>query len=284
MSFVRYYSVARTPVKLAYDYIVGNKANASTRSPIVILHGLFGNKLNNRTVGRGLNQNLGRDVYLVDLRNHGDSPRATPHDYEAMRLDIEGFLDEHRIANPIILGHSMGAKVAMRCCLYNPTRYSMLVSMENAPVSVLPNGKFVEYIDTLQRQVGRKITLREAEQELAVHEKNQLILKFLMTILRRSRGTGEIESKLPLDTLRDAIVKGKIAEWDVPGEKQYTHPSLFLRGTESPYIADEYIVPISTQFPNFELRDIKGGHYINVENSKACIDLISEFIDRKEDL
>lgn len=270
----------RAAVQLAYDHI---PSKASDKTPIVILHGLFGSKLNNRTIGRGLNKNLDRDVFLVDLRNHGDSPRDPVHDYESMRLDIERFLDDRAIDRAIVMGHSMGAKVAMRCCLYNPARYPMLVSMENAPVSVLPNSKFVEYIDALQALVGKHITLKQAESELAKHEKNVLVLKFLMTILRRTRGGDTIESKLPLDILRDAIIRGKIAEWDAPQSMRYTRPSLFVRGTESPYIADEYIVPIGTQFPNFELRDVKGGHYINVENSSTCIDLITEFIDRKED-
>lgn len=276
---LRKYSSQASALQLAYDHLPGKN---SQLSPVVILHGLFGSKLNNRTIGRGINSNLGRDVYLVDLRNHGSSPQSPRHDYQSMRLDLEKFVDDHKLENPIVMGHSMGAKVAMQACLYNPKRYKMLISIENAPVNVMPNGKFVQYIDLLERQVGHQVTLKTVEERLSKLEKNELVLKFLMTMLRRDR-EGAIESKLPLGILREAIVKGKISEWDVK-DRRYNGPSLFIRGTESAYIADEYIVPISTYFPNFELRDVKGGHWINVENSSACIEYISEFIGRKEDI
>lgn len=47
------------------------------------------------------------DAVAKDLRNHGDSPHAQRHDYTAMAEDVGAFIEEHKIIEPTIIGHSM---------------------------------------------------------------------------------------------------------------------------------------------------------------------------------
>jgi hypothetical protein len=72
---------------------------------------------------RALARDLGRPIYAVvsdfldvkiilftskqDLRNHGDSPRNPRHDYIAMANDVEGFIEEHKLKDTTLIGHSM---------------------------------------------------------------------------------------------------------------------------------------------------------------------------------
>lgn len=58
-------------------------------------------------LNRALARDLGRPVYAVDLRNHGDSPHHPTHNYMSMADDIEGFIGEHKIHKPTLIGHSM---------------------------------------------------------------------------------------------------------------------------------------------------------------------------------
>jgi pimeloyl-ACP methyl ester carboxylesterase len=44
---------------------------------------------------------------VQDLRNHGESPHDSRHDYTALAEDVEGFLQEHKIERPALIGHSM---------------------------------------------------------------------------------------------------------------------------------------------------------------------------------
>jgi pimeloyl-ACP methyl ester carboxylesterase len=44
---------------------------------------------------------------LQDLRNHGDSLHNPQHDYAAMSVDVENFIDEHGLKRPVLMGHSM---------------------------------------------------------------------------------------------------------------------------------------------------------------------------------
>jgi len=56
---------------------------------------------------RALARDLGRPVYAVDLRNHGDSPHHPNHDYVSMADDVAGFIGEHKLRNTTLIGHSM---------------------------------------------------------------------------------------------------------------------------------------------------------------------------------
>src|SRR6478736_4093635 len=92
-------------MKLAYREIGNGR-------PLVILHGLFGQSDNWNTLAR-LFSEKGLRVFTVDLRNHGLSPQSEEWNYPVMAEDLKEFLDEHRLENPILLGHSMGGKVVL---------------------------------------------------------------------------------------------------------------------------------------------------------------------------
>lgn len=79
--------------------------------PIIVLHGLFGSSKNWLSVGDFLSQYA--DVYLLDLRNHGDSPHSSEHSIASMVEDIEVWVTKQKLEKPVILGHSMGGLVSM---------------------------------------------------------------------------------------------------------------------------------------------------------------------------
>ena len=55
-----------------------------------------------------LSKKLGElfEVYIVDARNHGFSPHDNEFNYEVMADDLNEFIEEHKIIDAIILGHS----------------------------------------------------------------------------------------------------------------------------------------------------------------------------------
>lgn len=277
------------PVKLRYDKIDGSN---TTIPPIIILHGLFGNKSNNRTLGRLLNKSLGCSVYLLDLRNHGQSPHATPHSYAAITEDLRTFFTDHNLKRdkPIIAGHSMGAKAAMCLCLESPELCSMLVSMDNAPVSTTPSGTFIRYLKALKTCTGRPeiATLRDADMVLSRIEPEKNVRAFLLTTLGRNKTNGGLEEKIPFDLLLDAIVHGEISSWPhagtASGRKQWGGPSLFIRGKQSAYCADEYLPDIGMHFPRFEVADIDAGHWVSSEKPQECAEVITRFVSTYYDL
>src|SRR6478609_4547978 len=71
-------------VKLAHLQL--NAVNNKYR-PLVILHGLLGNCRNFYTLGKK-SFALERDVWLLDLRNHGNSPHDDQMNYHVMANDV----------------------------------------------------------------------------------------------------------------------------------------------------------------------------------------------------
>src|SRR5690348_14604141 len=80
--------------------------------PLVILHGLFGQSDNWNTLAKNFAEQ-GLRVFAIDQRNHGLSPHSDTWNYSVMAEDLRDFINDQQLKEPIILGHSMGAKTAM---------------------------------------------------------------------------------------------------------------------------------------------------------------------------
>lgn len=106
---------------------------SNNSSPVVLIHGLFGSLDNLGVLARDLGQNY--TLLQVDLRNHGLSPRSEEMSYRAMAADILETLDASGIDKVIIIGHSMGGKVAMALTALAPDRVEKLVVIDIAPVA-----------------------------------------------------------------------------------------------------------------------------------------------------
>ena len=79
---------------------------------VVILHGLFGMLDNWITFGKSLSENYA--VFLIDQRNHGNSPHSENHSYTLMAEDVYQFCLKHQLHQITLIGHSMGGKTAMK--------------------------------------------------------------------------------------------------------------------------------------------------------------------------
>lgn len=105
-------------VEIAVSHLA-NPNQPATRGPVVLVHGSFSNRgfwISNK--GEGLAKHLveqGFDVWLMEHRGHGNSPRN--HDYSNNTLEryvlhdlkaVNDFVQEKSAQKPIWLGHSMG--------------------------------------------------------------------------------------------------------------------------------------------------------------------------------
>jgi pimeloyl-ACP methyl ester carboxylesterase len=105
----------------------------------VVLHGLLGQSRNFVTWAKELKDahfgdDCGRRFFLADLRNHGESPHDPSMGYEHQAADIVRLLDRIGCASAVLVGHSMGGKVAMATSLLAPDRVAALCVIDIAPV------------------------------------------------------------------------------------------------------------------------------------------------------
>ncbi|KAK3903344.1 Alpha/Beta hydrolase protein [Staphylotrichum tortipilum] len=272
-------------VSLAYDLHAPAKPLADKEtSPIIIMHGLFGSKKNNRTISKVLARDLGRHVYAVDLRNHGESPHETRHDYPAMAADVADFIRQHGLKEPTLIGHSMGAKTAMALALHEPDLIANLISVDNAPVDARIDSDFGRYIQGMKKIDEAGITRQaEADKILEPYEKSLVIRQFLLGNLHRpADGTNTQKFRVPLGTLGKSLDHLGDFPFKDPTAVRFLKPALFIRGTKSKYVPDEVIPLIGQFFPMFEMVDAEAGHWVISENPEAFRQAVLRFLEPKE--
>ena len=76
-------------------------------------------------------------MYLVDLRNHGESDHHMSMAYNELADDVARFADQKELDKFSIIGHNLGAKTAMNLACRYPNRVTSLISIDTAPKSFL---------------------------------------------------------------------------------------------------------------------------------------------------
>ena len=93
------------------NYTIHKPENPITVTPVVLIHGLFGDLNNLGVLGRDLQNYF--DTIQIDVRNHGDSFRSDEMEYQQMAKDVISLVKSLGYHNAILIGHSMGGKIAM---------------------------------------------------------------------------------------------------------------------------------------------------------------------------
>ncbi|THZ54364.1 alpha/beta-hydrolase [Aureobasidium pullulans] len=263
-------------LKLAYDFYEAEKPE-SKKDPIVFIHGLFGSKKNNLFA-----RDLNRPVYAIDLRNHGESPHDPRHDYTALAEDVEGFLQEHKIERPALIGHSMGAKTVMAVALRGKVSIASLIPVDNAPVDAALKSDFGKYVQGMRKIADANVQKQsEADAILAEFESHVGVRQFLLTNLARGKD-GIQKFRIPVKYLANALDNMADFPFKDPEEARWEGPTLFIRGTKSHYVADETLPIIGRFFPRFEIADVDSGHWVISEKPQEFRDAVVEFLQDKE--
>ncbi|KAJ1515975.1 hypothetical protein HMI56_002310 [Coelomomyces lativittatus] len=117
--------------------------------PLVILHGLFGSKQNWQSISKRLSQKIEYPLHVLDLRNHGESPHHEEMTYELMAKDVDTYLHSHSLQNPILIGHSMGGKVALATAKLHPSSIRGVISIDMSPLEGPISPLFQRYIQAM---------------------------------------------------------------------------------------------------------------------------------------
>lgn len=257
-------------------------------APIIILHGLYGSSDNWVTIGRALSEQY--EVWLLDQRNHGQSPHSSEHNYELMQEDLLEFLNEHQIEKTVLIGHSMGGKTAMRFAVNYPERLNYLIIIDIAPKSYLfslssPSESINHKIiieALLDVDFGRVSERSDVDDFLSKKIKNKKIRQFLMKNVKRKDKTS-FEWSLNLVALHkniENILNGFTLSGAKLGDEITGFPVLFVKGANSDYILEDDKDSIEGIFPYAEFATIQNaGHWLHAEQPDDLLRLIKNFIE-----
>ncbi len=239
-------------------------------APLVILHGLFGSSDNWQSQAKKLAEFY--TVYLVDLRNHGHSFWSPAHTYELMAEDIHCLFEELNLKKIILLGHSMGAKVAMTFAQQHPNLLDKLILVDMG-VKEYPmhHQHILAGIHGLNLATYK--TRGEAEIDLEKYVENQVVRQFLLKNLYW-KSKGELAWRMNVSVLEKNMCEILSA---IPKQVVLT-TTLFIRGELSNYILDDDIPEIENVFPDSEFETILGaGHWVHAEAQEEFIHVVLGF-------
>jgi esterase len=311
------------------------------------LHGLLGNKRNFASLASSLSTQLNqpRSIYTLDLRNHGENT----HDwrdsmtYSEMARDVIAFMDkipelnngnndgEGGLANgegegtingtekqkAVIVGHSMGGKVAQSLALMYPERVAGLVIIDIAPVRYYPDqardkegGGAWSAVEQIVRNVAsidlneeQFTTKRDVDAVLRNGMLEDAALRaFVLTNLEQLRNedvplrwkihwdgiVNELDSIAGFDVhdiVMDESVNNEGEEEIILSQSssnvQYEGDVFFIHGGASRFVRHSYISTIASYFPNHMLTTIRGvGHWVHAEAPDDTIALLKRYLDR----
>lgn len=238
--------------------------------PMVILHGLFGYSDNWQTHAKKLAEYY--RVILVDLRNHGHSDWADDTSYELMAEDVYELCRELQLNNFILLGHSMGGKVAMHFAQEHEDLLDKLVvvdiGMKEYPMHhehILAGIHSVDLANNTARS--------QAEAQMSAHIESEGVKQFLLKNLYWKE-KGKLAWRMNVEAL-ERDMPNILAE--VP-KVQVSIPTLFIRGALSNYILDEDIADLEDVFIDGEVVTIENaGHWVHAEAPAEFLDVLLSF-------
>ncbi len=236
--------------------------------PIVLLHGGGANAHWWDHIARPLAAKFQREatIYALDFRGHGDSEFPNRHEVGAFGIDLESLLSWLSREDVILIGHSMGAAVALdHASRFPATRGLVLVDLARG------------------RSKGSRRRAR-------------LALAFRRTYPSRADAIARYqflpESSRAAESLRQAIAEHSVKEepdgrfgykfdpaWfglpssEPPNLSQVFCPTLLIRGEESNLISDASAAEFISQIQNGRTLSLpEAGHHVMLDQPEAFLE------------
>lgn len=249
-----------------------NRYGSESLHPLIILHGLLGSSDNWHSFGQKFSEHF--CTFVLDARNHGRLPHSDQFNYPVMTEDVAEFMAQHHIFSASLMGHSMGGKTAALTALLHPELVEKLIVVDIAPKSYKAHHDQVFNALTSLDLSAFKYR-KDINEALALKLPDAPVRQFLMKNIARNE-SGGFQWKMNLKVIEKNYAR--INE-ELPRDKQFNKPALFIRGAKSDYIQTEDLPIISRLFPKAELVTIKdAGHWVHIDASEEFLSAVLEFL------
>ena len=253
---------------LNYQYHLPEQNNKKVT--LVFIHGLFGSLSNLGMLVRAFEQEY--PILQVDLRNHGESGHSLIMNYEVMAQDVLETINQLKIQNFIVIGHSMGGKVAMQLAQYAAERLKKLIILDIAPVAYQQR-HHDEIFEALITVENAEIQSRKEATEIMQNYIKEIgVVQFLLKSF--AQGQWKFNVKALIENYQNII------DWNE--QNVWAGETLFIRGGRSDYLAkSEYVEKINKAFPHAIIDTVENaGHWLHAEKTAEVTDLILNFINK----
>ncbi|MCG8182862.1 alpha/beta fold hydrolase [Tenacibaculum piscium] len=239
--------------------------------PLLILHGYFGMGDNWKSHANKFAED-GFEVHLIDQRNHGRSFHSDAFDYELMVEDLQHYIAHYHLENVVLLGHSMGGKIAMLFATQYPDLVHKLIVADISPKMYPPHHHdILEALNSIDFTVQNSRNLIDEKLKILIPELG--IRQFLLkNVYRKTKE--EFAFRFNLTSLTEN--NNEVGE-ALPSFTVFEGDTLFLKGENSGYISQNETSLIEAHFPKAIIKTIaNAGHWLHAENPT---DFYQEAID-----
>ncbi|MEM8499806.1 MAG: alpha/beta fold hydrolase [Pseudomonadota bacterium] len=238
----------------------------------MLLHGLFGSGDNLGMIARGLQSDC--RVYSMDLPSHGRSPLLEDMSLRSMAASVLSTLHEHEIVDPIIIGHSLGGKVAMQLVADEPNKVAALAVLDIAPVDYAHGHEDIFAavealnLDTIHSRA-------EADHALGQYLPERNVRQFILTNLGKAAGEA-YAWKLDFAALQHNYHHFASAPIKC---HRFERTVLVVKGAESNYILNKHEAAFRDRFSKLEFKIIPdAGHWLHAEKTDLLLGMLRRFI------
>jgi esterase len=237
--------------------------------PLIILHGLFGSSDNWLSISRTLSDHY--HVITVDLRNHGQSFHHPSHRYPDLAGDVADLIHHLNLDQVVVVGHSMGGKVAMQLAHDFPELISRQVVVDIFPMAypshhdLIFKGLNAVPLDTIVKR-------SDADSDMSKWISEPSLRQFLLKSLKVEPGKNRWAFNL----------KDLISEYDaILAAPSFFHPILtptvFIMGENSEYLNDVGDERRKQWLPESTVEIVpNAGHWVHAENPQRVVELITQ--------
>ncbi|MCF6365956.1 MAG: alpha/beta fold hydrolase [Bacteroidales bacterium] len=246
--------------------------------PIIIAHGLFGMSDNWIPIAKKLAKEY--HVYLLDMRNHGQSPNAKLNTYKAMSSDFNEFTEDVKIKNATFIGHSMGGKAVLQFVSDFPEKVNKMIILDISPREYFDfSERLINHEKILKKMQAFNLKSTKSRKEISDHFKSFFNDEFTVQLIQKNitkNKKKQFEWKLNIETLMNSLNE---INQEIKFQKKSNIKSLFVFGGNSLYYRAEDKKNIFENFPSAKIKIIKNtGHFLHIEKEKELTEIISTFI------
>ncbi len=230
-------------------------------------------------------------VVALDHRGHGDSDRDPEgrYDHETMARDVNAALESLGAQRVVIVGHSLGGRVAMRFAGLFPEKVAGLVIVDSAP-ELDARGTTRIRLD-VQQQDPSFASLSDFEKILQRQypATRPEILAKLATHWARQRPDGRFELKLDPAFMRGrrGVSEEELAKWSAEEAKhlwtaleKLPCPALVVRGAASDVLSADVADKMADEVLKQGKLEVvaRAGHSVMLDNPEGFEKALASFV------
>lgn len=241
----------------------------STVSPMIFIHGLFGSLSNLGVLARNFSEQ--RTVIQIDVRNHGLSGHSSDINYQLMAEDVLETLSSLNVHKFVVVGHSMGGKIAMKLADLAREQTEKLVVLDITPIQYHESHHAEIFKALFAVQQANVASRLEAAKIMRKYLHEEMVIQFLLKSFNKGQWLFNVQALF--DHYPDIMAWEKV--------EKINRPALFLRGGDSFYISKpEHFAAINEQFSQAKIEVIENtGHWLHGEKPDEVIKYMQAFVN-----